>query len=218
MALDDHILTTSLFPHDHTLRLLLYHDVVNTAEVRAALLEGTGPEFALVNPAMVVSSFHLLLAATTALLHATQGTLSVKTLHAELLYCLAPTTNISESFRVFGAGPTDTTLLLAFVDTPLDDVRQVAALVKGTALAQDAVLPFLDARPLTAERVARFRKVFKLGVEEGGGHKKGGKKKKEQEEEGEGSEPVPPPPPSGRDEAEELEHTIISRIAAKRLL
>lgn len=35
------------------------------------------------------------------------GSLHVKTLHAELIYTLAPSCNISEAFRVFGAGKGD---------------------------------------------------------------------------------------------------------------
>lgn len=57
---------------------------------------------------MVASTFHLLLAASTALLYDRAKALHVKTLHAELIYALAPSCNISEAFRVFGAGKGDT--------------------------------------------------------------------------------------------------------------
>lgn len=57
---------------------------------------------------MVASSLHLLLAGSAALLHERGGGLHVKTRHAELIYALAPSCNISEAFRVFGAGKGDT--------------------------------------------------------------------------------------------------------------
>lgn len=203
----------------------------NTEEIREALLTGKIPDFALVNPEMIVSSFHLLLAASTALMQAAQGTLSVKTLHAELLYSLAPTTNISDSFRVFGAGKTDRKLLLAFIDTPTEAIHQVMTLVKGRTLLKEEVLPSLDARPIPPARLARFRKVFKLGAaaaaadEKKGNKQKGKKKKKTTDIEGgeqlESLPSPPPPPPTSQEEEEmeeDIEHAIISRIAAKRLL
>ncbi|TFJ84623.1 hypothetical protein NSK_004088 [Nannochloropsis salina CCMP1776] len=98
------VFKTTLFPEKHTLCLLLFQDVKNASAVRETLLAGNSPDFALINPDMIFSSFHLLLAASIALLHANQGTMRVKTLHAELLYSLSPTTSISEAFRIFGGG------------------------------------------------------------------------------------------------------------------
>lgn len=120
------------------LRALLFEEVTNTDELRAKLMSGELPEFgtwvdkvhpiphnprddrpihpsitsthhtALVNPDVVASTFHLLLAASTALMYERANALHVKTLHAELIYALAPSCNISEAFRVFGAGKGDT--------------------------------------------------------------------------------------------------------------
>lgn len=159
----------------------------------------------------------------------------LKTLHAELLYSLSPTTNISEAFRVFGGGGAETTsssssptsLLFAFIDSSKEIIReQVIPLVKGKAVAAERVVACLDARPLSNERLERFRKVFKVdegGGKEGGkgGGKGGGGRRKQKgsesmvvEEGGGGGGGGR----AGRDEAEELEHAIVSRIAAKRLL
>ena len=87
--------------------------VCDTTAVQAHLLDSqifhANPQrAALVNPDMVASTFHLLLAASTALLYDRAKALHVKTLHAELIYALAPSCNISEAFRVFGAGKGDT--------------------------------------------------------------------------------------------------------------
>ncbi len=60
---------------------------------------------------MVASAFHLLLAASTALHYEQGSALHVKTLHAELIYALAPSCNISEAFRVFGAGKGDSKVM-----------------------------------------------------------------------------------------------------------
>jgi EKC/KEOPS complex subunit CGI121/TPRKB len=146
------------------------------------LLAGNSPDFALINPDMIFSSFHLLLAASIALLHANQGTMRVKTLHAELLYSLSPTTSISEAFRIFGGGggaaPTKTDrLLFAFIDTPVPVIiTQVFPLVQGRAVPAERVLSCLDARPMPVERAAAFREVFKVvGGGEKGQERKGDK-------------------------------------------
>ena len=239
------------------LHLLLYEHVQNASQIRTALLDGTLPELALIDPSMVLSSFHLLLAASTALLQQAQGTMRLKTLHAELLYSLSPTTKISEAFRVFGGGGAETSststtksssrpaaekadagassssgssssssstcLLFAFIDSSRERIRErVIPLVKGKAVAAERVVACLDARPLSKERIERFRKVFKVeeggreGGKDGGGggrrkQKKGGESMVIEGGGGGGGR-------AGRDEAEELEHAVVSRIAAKRLL
>lgn len=48
-------------------------------------------------------------------MHQRAGTLHVRTLHAELIYALAPGTSISEAFRVFGAGKGDTKVCVYIV-------------------------------------------------------------------------------------------------------
>lgn len=172
--------TPPLLSHPQ-LHILLYEHVLNASEIRTALLDGTLPEFALINPNMVLSSFHILLAASTALLQQAQGTMRLKTLHAELLYSLSPTTNISEAFCVFGGGgagssssnnnssssSSSTPLLFAFIGSSKEVIREkVIPLVQGKAVAAERVIACLDARPLSNERIERFRKVFK--VEKGG--------------------------------------------------
>lgn len=76
-------------------------------------------------------------------------------------------------------------------------------------------MAYLDARPLPEERMARLRKVFKLGVgqqqqQQQGGDKKGKKHKQQHKGGGEGLEK--------QEEEEDLEHAIISRVAAKHVL
>lgn len=73
-------------------------------------------------------------------------------------------------------------------------------------------MAYLDARPLPDDRVARLRKVFKLGVgqQQQGGDKKGKKQKQQHKGGGEGVEE--------QEEEEDFEHAIISRVAAKHVL
>jgi hypothetical protein len=114
--------------------------------------------------------------------------------------------------------------LFAFIDSSKETIReQVIPLVKGKAIAAERVVACLDARPLSNERIERFRKVFKVeeGGKEGGKGGGGGGRRKQKggenmvvEEGGGGGGGGR----AGRDEAEELEHAIVSRIAAKRLL
>lgn len=67
---------------------------------------------------------------------------------------------------------------------------------------------YLDARPPREERVARLRNVFKLGS----GQQQGGKKVKKQQQKGGEVEK------EAEKAEEDLEHAIISRIAAKHVL
>lgn len=70
----------------------------------------------------------------------------------------------------------------------------------------------LDARPIAEERLARFRKVFKLGA--GQPQQRGVKKGKKAQTEGEAE----PAAGGQREYEEDWEHAIISRIAAKHVL
>lgn len=78
------------------------------------------------------------------------------------------------------------------------------------------VAAYFDTRPLPEERVARLCKVFKLGggQNQGQGGKKGGKKANKGGGGGGGGGS------GGQEEeaaAEDLEHAIISRVAAKHV-
>ena len=85
------------------------------------------------------------------------------------------------------------------------------------------IAAYFDAQPLPEERVARLRKVFKLGRDQkqGQGGKKGGKKANKGG--GGGGSGGGVGAADGQEEEEEeaeedLEHAIISRVAAKHVL
>lgn len=85
-----------------------------------------------------------------------------------------------------------------------------------THIQVEDVAAYFDARPLPEERVARLRKVFKLGSgqnQDQGGKEGGGKRARKGGGGGGGSD--------RQDEevvVEDLEHAIISRVAAKHVL
>lgn len=86
------------------------------------------------------------------------------------------------------------------------------------------VAAYFDARPLPEERVARLRKVFKLGRDQkqGQGGKEGGKKANKGGGGGGSGGAVGAADGQKEEEEEEaqedLEHAIISRVAAKHVL
>lgn len=86
----------------------------------------------------------------------------------------------------------------------------------GTNIQVKDVAAYFDARPLLEERVARLRKVFKLGRDQNQGQ--GGKKGRKKANKGEGDGGVGAAHEQEEEEGEDLEHAIISRVAAKHVL
>lgn len=65
---------------------------------------------------MIVDPFQVLTAANKAVHLSQTNNMTTKNVHSEILFCLSPSKNISESFRSFGAADSDTTVFVAIVD------------------------------------------------------------------------------------------------------
>lgn len=179
------LLTYELFP-GRTLHAAFFKDVTNSAALRQALLNQE-TDVALINASLVrarssslpllhrppfiptlthphphdrhqlVDPFQIHAAAARALLCETTTKLMTKTLHAELVFNLSGSRNVSESFRRFGVADDSTTLVLCVFDSDEAALATAAALVKGTAV------PFHElGQHLTPADVKAVRKFYKI--------------------------------------------------------
>ena len=165
-----------------TLTAILFADVKNAAALRAQLLAKT-LDAALINPDSVAGTLHLHVAANKALhSEATrEGGLATNSLHAELVYSLSASRNISAAFRAFGIADASTRVLLCVFDAGRPKARAAGggggdgsannnltadgmrALVAGTPVDIGALNVDAAAGDAAAAKVAHLRKLFKVG-------------------------------------------------------
>ncbi|TYZ57061.1 hypothetical protein PybrP1_000964 [[Pythium] brassicae (nom. inval.)] len=149
------LLTYELFP-GRTLHAAFFKDVANSAALRQALLNQE-TDIALINASLLVDPFQIHAAAARALLCETTTKLTTKTLHAELVFNLSGSRNVSESFRRFGIADDCTALVVCVFDADEAALASAAALVQGTAV------PFSElGQHLTPADVKAVRKFYKI--------------------------------------------------------
>lgn len=101
--------------------------------------------------------FQIHAAASRALLCETTTRLTTKTLHAELVFNLSGSRNVSESFRRFGVSPDCTTLVLCVFDA------DEAALARAAALVQGEHTPLSElGQHLTPADMKALKKFYKI--------------------------------------------------------
>ncbi|PWN92940.1 CGI-121-domain-containing protein [Acaromyces ingoldii] len=125
----------------------------NAASVLARL-KAEGPaafplQFALLDASKVTSRTHLVVGIHQALLAASRGSAAMKTrsIHSEILWALSPSTNIADSFRLFGLSNSTQHLIVVHVAKPEEhggpsasDVRQqVASTFEGIVGQADGI-------------------------------------------------------------------------------
>lgn len=93
----------------------LYKNVQNAAELRQKIMKGE-VEASLIKPAMIVSTFQLLVATNRAIRALKRKSMTTRSVYAEIIFNLSPTKSITDSLKRFGLGDDDQHILAVVLD------------------------------------------------------------------------------------------------------
>ncbi|KAL4159514.1 hypothetical protein PRNP1_000091 [Phytophthora ramorum] len=157
MTLEKH--TYALFG-DRTLHVGYYTGVKNSPALRQGLLDKKF-DVALLNAQLIVGPFQLHAAASRALLCDASGRLTTHSLHAELVFNMAGSRNVSESFKRFGVNDDTSSLVVCVFDADEAALKEVETLVEGMQL------PFEElGSHLTDGDMKLIKKFYKISEQE----------------------------------------------------
>lgn len=108
---------------------------------------------------MIVDPFQVIVAANRAIHLNRQSKMMTKNVHSEILFCLSPTKNISDSFRKFGLADNETSVLVVIADD-LDGntMSAVCNCIKGEMINVNEISSLMDTRMI--------QKIYKITDEE----------------------------------------------------
>ncbi|MBN3298413.1 TPRKB protein, partial [Amia calva] len=155
--------TLDLFP-DYVVTQLLFKDVKNAAGLRKKAIDG-GIDGALINPAMVLDPFQILVAANKAVHLQRIGKLKTRTLFSEIIFNLSPTNKISDAFQKFGISDSDTAVLIVLVREKDDEEEEEGGILEDiVALVDGQQVPLEELSDLSD--VAKIKKLYKVTPQE----------------------------------------------------
>mmetsp|Transcript_32504 Transcript_32504/g.32237 ORF Transcript_32504/g.32237 Transcript_32504/m.32237 type:complete len:168 (-) Transcript_32504:27-530(-) len=101
--------TFELFP-EYTLYLQLYINLTNSSELRANVRNF---ECAFINPSLITSVKHILVAANRAISGVKTNTKKTDSIYSDLVYYLSPSSNIRGTLSQFGIQDSSTSIIIA---------------------------------------------------------------------------------------------------------
>ncbi|KAE8896524.1 hypothetical protein PF005_g4261 [Phytophthora fragariae] len=145
---------------DRTLHVGYYTDVKNGPALRQGLLDKQF-DAALLNAQLIAGPFQVHAAASRALLCDASGRRTTRSLHAELVFNMSGSRNVSESFKRFGVSDDTSAVVLCVFDADEAALEQAEALVDGMQL------PFEElGTHLTDADVKLLKKFYKISEQE----------------------------------------------------